>query len=336
MIFAWNITGFSVEFWTWHLSNLLIGIMSLLWTILVFIMCYGQSLHYTKDQLIAARPASHQLLSTSTWSIIKDLWLSKVTPSLRGCRAGSRKQRLVNSIVTTQERSTTYHRQHGVQSENLIPVKRQGYVPERHNKFTLCLVNTRSVKGPAGKTEDTVNYVLCHNVDVCIITETWLTEKDTVTKAALQPQGYKFKDCPRSVRRGGGIGIMFKEGFNVTLVTSGSKPSFQYAEWILAWQNNRIRLVIVYHPPYSKANPITNSTFLDEFEEDIETVVLCTEPLCIAGDFNLHMDIPSDIYQQRMSNILVTAAHKFPHSCQWSHPGFNCDQSWWWNCFEFN
>ena len=61
---------------------------------------------------------------------------------------------------------------------------------------------------------------------------------------------------------------------------------------------------MIYHPPYSKANPVTNKTFLEQFEDYIENVLLSPEPLCIAGDFNLHMDDMNDCYQKQMSDLL--------------------------------
>ncbi len=139
-----------------------------------------------------------------------------------------------------------------------------------------------------------------------MITETWLNDQDSATRAALEPNGYKFKDVPRNARRGGGIGIMFKDSFKVERLCYGFKSSFQYSEWRLSWDNNRLRLCVIYHPPYSKSNPVTNKTFMEEFESYVESIVLSSEPLCITGDFNLHMDVPTDTYQQQMSNLLIS------------------------------
>ena len=63
-------------------------------------------------------------------------------------------------------------------------------------------------------------------------------------------------------------------------------------------------MCVIYHPPPSKSNPVSNTTFLDEFEEYLESVVLCDEMLCIAGDFNIHMNKSQDCDQIRLSSIL--------------------------------
>ena len=38
------------------------------------------------------------------------------------------------------------------------------------------------------KTAEIVDHVLSNNIDVCIVTETWLKEADTISIAALSPR----------------------------------------------------------------------------------------------------------------------------------------------------
>ena len=56
----------------------------------------------------------------------------------------------------------------------------------------------------------------------------------------------------------------------------------------------QLRLVIVYRPPYSAAHPVTSSTFFPEFSEYLESLVLSKVPICIYGDFNVHLDVSDD------------------------------------------
>ena len=46
------------------------------------------------------------------------------------------------------------------------------------------------------KTEDFIDHVTGGQVDLCAVTETFLTEHYNVTCAALHPTGYAFKDQP--------------------------------------------------------------------------------------------------------------------------------------------
>ena len=53
-----------------------------------------------------------------------------------------------------------------------------------------------SSKFPSGKTKDFIDHVIGGQVDLCAVTETFLTEHNNVTHAALHPSGYAFKDQP--------------------------------------------------------------------------------------------------------------------------------------------
>ena len=53
----------------------------------------------------------------------------------------------------------------------------------------------------------------------------------------------------------------------------------------------------IYLVPYSRNHPISISTFLDQFSSLLEPILLCKEPLIITGDFNIHVDIPSESLQ---------------------------------------
>ena len=60
---------------------------------------------------------------------------------------------------------------------------------------------------------------------------------------------------------------------------------------------SRLRLVIVYRPPYSAKHPVTTSTFFTEpFTDYLESLVMSSEPLIILGDFNIRMDLPHAAY----------------------------------------
>ena len=155
------------------------------------------------------------------------------------------------------------------------------------------------------KTQDFIDYIIGTRSDFCIVTETFLTNLSTVTRAALQPQGYLFVDQPRpSGDARGGTGLLHRDCFKARKTSFGQKSSFEYSEYLITWSNKRVKLSIVYHQPYSKSHPVSNSTFLEEFDEYLDTIVLCNESLIIAGDFNIHMNKPKDTYQIRLSEIL--------------------------------
>ena len=79
---------------------------------------------------------------------------------------------------------------------------------------------------------------------------------------------------------------------------------FEYSEWCVSWHNHCIRLCIVYHQPYSVSHPVTDATFIQDFESYLNTLVLADEMLCITGDFNLHIDDPTDTYGCQFNDLL--------------------------------
>ena len=67
--------------------------------------------------------------------------------------------------------------------------------------------------------------------------------------------------------------------------------SFELSEWILISGSSRIRLAIVYRPPYSTKHPVTISSFVSEFSQYLKSFVLCAEPILLCGDFNIQVDV---------------------------------------------
>ena len=67
--------------------------------------------------------------------------------------------------------------------------------------------------------------------------------------------------------------------------------SFEFVEPEVSCDSFKIRLVIIYRTPYSSTHPVTVSTFLDEFPDYLESIVLSTEPLLTTGEMNIHVDV---------------------------------------------
>ena len=62
----------------------------------------------------------------------------------------------------------------------------------------LANVNVRSVRN---KTTDIVDYVITNDADICVVTEAWLKDRDSVSIVALSPPGYIFKNFLRQYKR---------------------------------------------------------------------------------------------------------------------------------------
>ena len=72
------------------------------------------------------------------------------------------------------------------------------------------------------------DYTVDHDIDIFALTETWLEpgDSDRLLIEELIPSGYRFLHNPRSIGRGGGVGMLFKYSLRVkqeeTIVTDSS------------------------------------------------------------------------------------------------------------------
>ena len=167
--------------------------------------------------------------------------------------------------------------------------------------LTMRMLNVRSI---ANKSALFVDYINECKADLFAITETWLSDNDSAVCYEITPPGYKLFHCPRSDRRGGGTALLFRDNINVRKLESGSRISFEFSEYLVCTGSLRIRLVIIYRPPYSINHPVTVNSFIDEFSEYLESVILSNELICLTGDFNIHVDDYNDPAACRFLDLL--------------------------------
>ena len=103
-----------------------------------------------------------------------------------------------------------------------------------------------------------------------------------------------FHDQVRSHRGGGGIALLSRTELSVTLHTALEMTSFEFAEYIVIVDNNKVKVAIIYRTPYSEKHPVVVATFLSEFAEYLESIVLSSERLLVVGDMNIYVDVPDD------------------------------------------
>ena len=113
------------------------------------------------------------------------------------------------------------------------------------------------------------------------------------------------------VQREMGISIVFRKSYHSILM----QPLPSGAD--------KIKLLVIYRPPYSYAHRVTVTTFLDEFANFLESIILSPEPLVITGDMNIHVDDPNDSDVIKFLDLLDThgltqhvntPTHRFGHT----------------------
>jgi len=172
------------------------------------------------------------------------------------------------------------------------------------SKLLLCCFNARSLRN---KSAAFIDLLLENKAHLFAVNETWLNH-DTSALAELSAPGYKLLHCPQSNLRGGGTALFFRECLDVTHVNSSEELSFEFSEWLLSTPTVRLRVIIVYRPPYSHTHPVTISTFITEFANLLESMSLVqhvTEPTHKHGN-------TLDLIITRSSDGIIAAP---PHVC---------------------
>ena len=121
------------------------------------------------------------------------------------------------------------------------------------------------------------------------VTETGLSEIDDACRAEITPPGYKLFDHTRSDRCGGGTALLIRENLHASRVDAGERTSFEFSHWMVEFQLRKLQIIIIYRP-----HPVTTNVFFADFSSFLENIIMSSVPLLIAGDFNIHVDVPGN------------------------------------------
>jgi exonuclease III len=139
-----------------------------------------------------------------------------------------------------------------------------------------------------------------------MLQETFLKIKDDAKIKEIQDHGIEFLSCPRtSGRERGGLAVIYKPTLKIKPNTKTEKhKSFEYMEFTLETEEELLRFVNVYHPPYSKGHPYTEPYFVCEFEDYLEELVTKPGVPIMAGDFNMRINNPEERYARAFQQCL--------------------------------
>ena len=122
-------------------------------------------------------------------------------------------------------------------------------LPDVHQgkQASFCVLNAQSA---GNKTDVIVDYITCHAIDICAITETWLRDEDDVIKGELAPPGFSVSSHPRPGRMGGGVALIYRDTCPLSSISSGNKPSYEYLEAAFSSGPSGLRVIVFYtgHP----------------------------------------------------------------------------------------
>ena len=122
---------------------------------------------------------------------------------------------------------------------------------ELFKPLRFCFWNCQSVRNKTAALQD---YLCKKKIDLCALTETWLSSDDDAVRAECISNGYKILDQIRSQRGGGGIALLSCAKLSVSIVTTGEQTSFEFVEYMVSHGNNYVKVVVVYRTPYSRSH----------------------------------------------------------------------------------
>lgn len=240
------------------------------------------TIDHNLDRLIYRTSRNRGVVNETTWRRVKELGIQA---RQRGTRGGQRKQRDIKIVSSQQRHHGTHHGQRGVNKNNLQYIR----TVDPSSRLSLHLMNTRSIRN---KTVGIYDYAIDEDVDILVITETWLSEDDPAVIQELKPSGYSFMNIARGKDPHGGIGILYKTHLNLRLMNLDSPPvTFELAH--VVDERNGLHIFAIYRPPPSSANGFTTKAFLDEIDEFFGRCAMLGGHIVIVGDFNVHVDQPS-------------------------------------------
>lgn len=141
--------------------------------------------------------------------------------------------------------------------------------------------------------------------DICFVQETFLRDGNSAKLAEIKDYGWNISSDPRKHRSGGGIAMLYKTSLELKCNNKLTKyKTFQVMESLLNSDEDVIRLVNIYRPPYTKKARFTECAFLSEFEDYLKSIAQKPGSPIIAGDFNFHMERPDDHYPKKFKQLL--------------------------------
>ena len=171
-----------------------------------------------------------------------------------------------------------------------------------YNCWLNCLlVNARSV---CNKAASIIDLIIENNLDILIITETWLYSDQDANIKAITPEGYNvFSNC-RDSRKGGGVDIVCRRELTCRLIDSSSNfRSFECFQLDISANNKTMSIFPIYRPEPSM---VSMSTFFREFSSYMEMLSILSHEVLIVGDFNIHLDMTNTPNSRKFMDILLS------------------------------
>ena len=177
-----------------------------------------------------------------------------------------------------------------VNHKNLINIRPTNTKSQFYtSNLIIATVNVRSLKNCE---QQVLNEIINGNIDVLVITETWLSDIQDdalwIQASDLNKEPLTCQTFSRVGERGGGLALVCKSCLKPSLKHSFQSQALEAVTWMITNKNMPIYITGVYHPPPQEG--ITNSMFIDTIMEYLTDVLAKHKNNVILGDFNIHTE----------------------------------------------
>lgn len=285
---------------------------------------HPKTIRYTSEEILRLKPSSTRVprllrkviftcgiwkprtLPNPTSINTKSLMKSKVAATDMGCSKGSGQAKIpvrvtARSVIHSSTIPTA------PTTRCLTPVnlhKLHTHRPHHcRGRTLLSVLNARSCCNKDAVIRDCITD---NNIDLLALTETWMSNNtEARVSAGLTPDGYNILYRNRGKGKGGGVALIYRSSFKCT--RSKCQPhykSFECLEVTVSGSSAAIKLAIVYRPPPSAANGLSNTDFHSDFADYITTLHSSSSKIVMVGDFNIHWENINDSESSQFHQLL--------------------------------
>ena len=187
----------------------------------------------------------HLNRAVRTWAIAIGIRKQQIECPYRCSHAGNKFFNQIHSWIT--ENTLTKNATQLDHKQVIVPLKRCPNT--RSVKTAFSHINARSIYHKIPNFQD---YITTNKISVCAITETWLkNDPDDLRYKEIAPIRYNIISHLRSSgRQGGGIALVYKNGFNIVDKTDTHKfKTMEFVEYNITLKTETINMYVIYRPP---------------------------------------------------------------------------------------
>ena len=185
-----------------------------------------------------------------------------------------------------RKRRLNVYRQNHIQYQNLHNLKPIKPISPPQNTPTIIPMALWNIRSLTTKTFIVNEFINTHNLACLFLTETWLAPNASAALIETCPPSFTFLESHRSDRIGGGTASIVLDSLNPTNLPLGDFTTFEYHAIHLHCKP-KIPAITIYRPKHQPS-------FIDEFTEFLSILHTQFDKFIICGDFNIHVDNPSD------------------------------------------